>query len=57
MSKKDLAAIIANEALKLLREQGLDCVAGGYYDVSKKIHTAVLHAARDVLKEAKVTAE
>jgi hypothetical protein len=46
----ELAAEIANEALRLLREQGLDCVGGGYHDVSQKIHTAVLHAARDVLK-------
>ncbi len=49
MNEKRLAAAIANEALRLLREQGLDCVGGGYDDVSQKIHTAVLHAARDVL--------
>lgn len=55
-SEKQLASKIANEALRLLREQQLDCVCGNYDDVSQKIHTAVLHAARDVLKEAQVTA-
>jgi hypothetical protein len=54
-TEKKLAAAIANEALRLLRQQGLDCVCGGYDDVSDKIHTAILHAARDILREADVT--
>jgi hypothetical protein len=51
-AEKRLASAIANEALRLLREQGLDCVGGGYDDVSQKIHTAILHAARAILRTA-----
>jgi hypothetical protein len=48
-SDKKKASTIANKALRELRRQGLDCVSGGYDDVSQKIHTAILHAARDAL--------
>jgi hypothetical protein len=40
------AAAIADDALQILRRQGLDCVGGSYYDVSEKIRAAIIHAAK-----------
>ncbi len=50
MDEKHVAAAIANRALRALRARNLDCVRGGSDDVSQQIHTAILHAARDQLK-------
>jgi hypothetical protein len=50
IGRGSIAARIADDTLRRLTEQGLDCVGGGYYDVSQKIHTAALHAARDAIE-------
>lgn len=48
----EAAARIANKVLETLRGKGLDCVSGSQqYDVSREIHTAVLFAARDILRK------
>lgn len=47
----EAAARIADKVLETLRAKGLDCVSGSrQYDVSRDIHTAVLFAARDILR-------
>lgn len=42
----EIAAAIADDALQFLRQQGLDCVGGSYYDVSGKIRAAIIRAAK-----------
>lgn len=50
MVSRSMAGEIANDVIRRLREQHLDCVGkGNYYDVSGRIHDAVFYSVLDAI--------